>query len=224
MNNDLVEKLKSIIPMTPVISHREEFFNSAVLVLLICKDNEYHFIFEKRSLNIRQGGEICFPGGGVNPKKDKNSLDTAIRETVEELGIGEDKIKIIGGLETIFSPIGALVDGYLAVADIDNIDDLKISQDEVDKVFTVPVSFFIKNEPEKYNIKLMAHPSYKDEDGNEITLLPANELGLPETYSKPWGNTRYGIYVYKVKNETIWGITARFIYNLVNLLNKLEDK
>src|ERR1035437_2226725 len=90
-----IEKLKYVLPKIPGILRKKEYFNSAVLIPLVWYNEEYHFLFEKRGAKIRQGSEICFPGGEYDPSSDKSLLETAIRETMEELGIKKEKIKVI---------------------------------------------------------------------------------------------------------------------------------
>jgi len=58
-----LEKLKESLSLHAGIIQKEEYLNTAVLIPLLDINNEYHFLFEKRSANIRQGGEICFLGG-----------------------------------------------------------------------------------------------------------------------------------------------------------------
>ncbi|MBQ2617853.1 MAG: CoA pyrophosphatase, partial [Oscillospiraceae bacterium] len=40
---------------------------AAVLVPLLERDGALHVLFEQRDAHIMQGGEICFPGGHVEP-------------------------------------------------------------------------------------------------------------------------------------------------------------
>lgn len=210
-----LEKSINLFSNTFEINGREEFFSSSVLIPLMFIENEYHFLFEKRSVNISQGGEVCFPGGKVDFFKDKNSQDTAIRETEEELQISKNKIKILGRVKTVFSPIGLMVDGYLGILDIKNIEDIIPSRDEVEYIFSVPVSWFKENKPDVYEVCIKAHPSIIHKNGEKEVLLPAKELNLSKSYSKPWGNLRYKMYTYNVEDEIIWGITARFIIDII---------
>ena len=46
---------------------RDRYFESAVMICITNIDGKDYFILEKRAKNIRQAGEISFPGG----KKDK---------------------------------------------------------------------------------------------------------------------------------------------------------
>lgn len=214
-----LDNLKNKLLGLPGIHSKEEYFNTAVLVLFMLIDGEYHFVFEKRSPGLPQGGEICFPGGGHDPEKDANYEQTAIRETVEEIGIPADKIKVLGALDTLVAPMGATIDAFVGVAEIDSLNKVAINKQEVEKAFTMPVSFFEQYEPQKYQALVKIHPSYIDEKtGEEIILLPAARLGLPERYTRPWGEHRYSIYVYQTEQGLIWGITARLVYDIVKKL------
>lgn len=214
-----LEILQRKLPPVPGISGKEEYFNSAVLVLLIWIGGEYHFVFQKRAASIRQGGEICFPGGKFDPDKDLSFLATAIRETEEELGIDAEKIKIIGQLDTVVSLMGVTIDAFLAVLDLPQVSDLPINTAEVEKVFTIPVSYFENTDPAAYKVNITVHPSYINEKGEEVVTFPAKELGLPEHYSKPWGDAQNNVYVYDKTEGPIWGITARLIKDLVSRTN-----
>jgi 8-oxo-dGTP pyrophosphatase MutT (NUDIX family) len=46
-------------------------------------------------------GQIAFPGGQIEPK-DKNLMETALRETAEEIGINSGQIEIIGRLSALY--------------------------------------------------------------------------------------------------------------------------
>lgn len=221
MNKSTIEGLKEKLPEVPGINGKEEYFNSAVLVLLMLVGEEYHFVLEKRAAMIRQAGEICFPGGKFDPDKDSDFRDTALRETVEELGISLEKLTIIGNLDVVVGTMGVTVDAFIGTIDIHSLDELKISLDEVEKVFSVPVSYFVNTEPELYKVNLLVQPSYINQAGEEIITFPAKELGLPKRYTKPWGNSGGNVFVYKVEGETIWGITARLIKDVTTKIKSL---
>ena len=215
MNNNDLKKLISNLPQTPGINGKEEYFNSAVLVLLMMSEGEYHFVFEKRSANIRQPGEICFPGGGFDINEDSDYKDTAVRETVEELGISKDSITVLGRLDTILVPSGISVDAFCGITDVKSINDFKINHDEIEKIFTLPVSYFMKNEPEIFKLNIQIQPYHIDANGKEVITFPAEELGLPSMYSKPWGNAKHTVYVYRTDEGLIWGLTAKLIMDFI---------
>ncbi|KPA09357.1 DNA mismatch repair protein MutT [Candidatus Magnetomorum sp. HK-1] len=210
-----IQYLKDNLPQYPNIMGKNEFFNAAVLVPLVQKNDEYHFLFEERSLDIRQGGEICFPGGFRQKEIDKTYEQTAIRETIEELGIKKSQIQIIGRMDTLLAPMGMTVDPFIGILDIDDISKINIDNDEVARVFLLPVSYFETQAPEKYQIKLMAHPTDEKPDGQTEILFPVHELGLPKRYHQPWGGSRLNVYVYRTPEAMIWGLTAKIIYNFI---------
>src|ERR1017187_9298541 len=107
------DKLKHVLPKIPGILRKKEYFNAAVLIPLVWHNEEYNFLFEKRVAKIRQGSEICFPGGEYDPDIDKSLLETAIRETREELGIKREKIKVIGKMDILVGNMGVTVDPVL---------------------------------------------------------------------------------------------------------------
>ena len=215
MKEKLKEKISKLSSCGRIIGH-EDFRNAAVLILLFKKDGKYHFLFEKRSGKVRQPGEISFPGGLID--KGETVLETALRETQEELGIEREKIEILGEIGLLYSPLGATVSGVVGVAKIDSLDDLTLSKEEVDYVFSVPVDFFIEKEPQEYEVLLHAHSHYIDEKGKKIELLPVKELGLPEMYEDSWGLGKPKVLVYKWKDEIIWGLTARFVKEVVGMI------
>ncbi len=206
--------LKQNTPKVPGILGKDEYFNSAVLIPLVLIDKEYYFLFEKRAANIKQGGEICFPGGRVE-KTDNSVVDTALRETFEEIGIDKSKINIIGKLDVLFGPRGVLVEPVIAEIKINSLDELTINSTEVDKAFFVPLSFFENNEPEHFKIHSeVSHKSYNSKGEEEELILPNNTGN--DTYYKSIRD----VLVYKTEGETIWGITARLVYEVVKLLKK----
>ncbi len=220
MRKDELELLKRNLPSVPGILRKDEYLNSAVLIPLILKDGEYYFLFEKRAAQIRQGGEICFPGGEFDPEIDKSYEDTAVRETVEEIGIKREQISVIGMLDTLIGPMGVIVDSVIGTVLINDINSLAFDKNEVEKIFTLPVSFFLKNQPEKYFVRLEIHPTEIDKNGEKIETLPVKELMLPDRYSKPWRGRKHSVLVYKTGEGVIWGITAALIYEVTKKLIK----
>ncbi len=215
MNIEEFRKLQEQIGYRAEINGWEEYFRSVVLVLLIPIDGTYHFVFQKRSRTIRQGGELCFPGGRID-KSDQSLEQTALRETTEELGIPADQIEIIGRLNTIVAPMGTIVDAFVGIADIRK-EDIRINPKEVERILTLPVSYFIEHQPERYGAEVHVSPTHTDQEtGQEVILLPAEELGLPDTYKKPWGGFQYSVLVYQLEGEILWGITARLVDDFIH--------
>lgn len=221
MNEKLFKKILRALPGEPGVINSSEYPRSAVLAALYEKEGKQHLIFQKRSPGIRQGGEICFPGGRFDSEQDRSMEDTAVRETMEEMGIGRDHIKIIGQTDTLVASMGAVVHCFLGVLDIEDLTELNINKAEVEKVFSVPLKWFIENPPAQYTVQLEVKPKYRDSEGKEVILLPVEELGLPDRYSRPWSRGNHNVYVYKAEGETIWGITAQLVRHIAGQLNKV---
>lgn len=215
MKKNKLKRLVLNLPKRPNVLGRDRFFNSAVLIPLIKIKGEYHLLFQKRAAGIRQGGDICFPGGGFEIGIDRNFKDTALRETYEELGIKKEDIKILGQLDTYVTGIGVVIESFVAKVRKKAYKNMKIDYNEVEKTLLIPISFFKKSRPVEYTLCHEIHPFKIDENGQKEIFFPVEELGLPKTYHKPWGNKRHKVWVYKYKNEVIWGITSVLINDII---------
>jgi 8-oxo-dGTP pyrophosphatase MutT (NUDIX family) len=72
--------------------------NAAVLVPLYERDGEIHAVFTRRRDDLRRHpGEISFPGGRHEPG-DADLVQTALRETDEEIGLAPAAVRIVGAL------------------------------------------------------------------------------------------------------------------------------
>jgi len=68
---------------------------AAVLLPLIARD-EPRLLFTRRTEGLaRHPGQVSFPGGRSEPG-DLSPVATALRETFEEIGLGRDRVEIIG--------------------------------------------------------------------------------------------------------------------------------
>ena len=134
---------------------QNKYRKAAVLVLLVCIDGEWNLLFTKRSDSLRNHkGQVSFPGG-AKEVGDKDILATAIREAQEEIGITYDNITIIGCMSEFLTISDYAVTPVIAVMDWPI--PLSISEDEVSKVFTIPIKWL--QQPGIYEEKVYTHPS-----------------------------------------------------------------
>ena len=211
-----IKVLKKKLSTHPSILCERHYIKTSILIPILVINNEYHLLFQERSENIKQGSEICFPGGKFDSKNDNTDQDTAIRETVEELGIKKEKIELLGQFDTLVHHMGMIVNTFIATLNINSLDELNIDKNEVKRIFTLPISFFKNNKPEEYKVRIEATPFYIDENGNKILLLPVKELGLPDKYLTPWGNSNHKVIVYKTEQGTVWGMTAKIVHEFID--------
>ncbi|MDX9800262.1 MAG: CoA pyrophosphatase [Spirochaetia bacterium] len=213
------DKIVQAMPSKPVLISREMNSKSAVLVPFVEIANIEYVLFEKRAKGIRQQGEICFPGGKVDENLDKTTAETAVRETMEELGIPKDKITPGKHLGYLVSSAGLAIDVYIGKLSIKSFSELSPNPGEVENIYHIPFSFFTGSKPDRYMLETEVKPMLYDEKGNREVLFPAKELGLPEIYHAPWKGRSTDIYLYRYEDITIWGITAAIIYEISEIIN-----
>ena len=91
-----IDKIKKY-KMEDLTRHGRE---SAVMVPLIPASQDetgYSILFEVRANGIRQGGEICFPGGMV--EAGETGEEAAAREVREELLLEENAVEILASIK-----------------------------------------------------------------------------------------------------------------------------
>ena len=191
---------------------RHKYFNAAVLVAFYQHKGELYLVFEKRARNTRQGGDLGFPGG-AKEEADATYQETAVRETMEELGLARDQIEVLGKLGTLVTPGGTLVKAYVGQLLIPDLDALPYDRREVEELVPIPFSFFLHTPPETYVLTVETQP-YRILDGKQVAF-PAQELGLPEMYHRPWRGRERTVYLYRYGERVVWGIAGEIVYETV---------
>ena len=129
-----------------VLSRREKShivdssrISSAVLLPIYLKDGEYYILFTQRTERVRDHkGQISFPGG-VYEEPDGTLLNTALRESSEEIGLMPEAVELLGELDDI----ATLGTNYIIspfVAAIPWPYSLKLYPTEVKEIIEVPIS------------------------------------------------------------------------------------
>lgn len=111
---------------------------AGVLLMLFERDGEPWLVFTRRTHHVaHHKGQISFPGGG-REDADADLEATAIRETVEELGIDRNDITIVGRLDDMPTFVtGYNVAPYVAVVPEQHA--YHPSDIEIDEVIELPV-------------------------------------------------------------------------------------
>lgn len=116
---------------------------AAVLMPLVLRNDGWNVILTQRPMHMpRHPGQISFPGGRVEPGE--NTLDAALRETHEEVGLSVDKIHIIGRLDSFNAVSDFRVTPYVGL--IDPAAQTVADPSEVADIFEVPLPFFLTAE------------------------------------------------------------------------------
>ncbi|WP_425451808.1 NUDIX hydrolase [Solilutibacter pythonis] len=114
---------------------------AAVLVGLVTRAEGARILFTRRTEHLRHhGGQVSFPGGAVEPC-DAGVVAAALRETREEIGIGDPEVVPLGFLDPM-----ATVTGFRVVPVVARIDPAYRAvpdPGEVAEVFELPLDFVL---------------------------------------------------------------------------------
>jgi 8-oxo-dGTP pyrophosphatase MutT (NUDIX family) len=113
------------------------------LLPLYFQNDQYHVLFTRRTeLVHHHKGEISFPGGGYHPD-DGSLLQTALRESYEEIGLAPNDIEVLGelddtptrGSDFIITPfVGSILPDYK----------FKVSDFEIAEIIRIPVKALLE--------------------------------------------------------------------------------
>ena len=111
---------------------------AAVMVLLYRKEDDYCVLLNKRSEGVEyHKGEISFPGGARDPE-DAGHLETALRETEEEMGISRADVNVLGEMDEVATRSRFRVRVFAGT--IEYPYDFKPSADEIAEVVEFPIT------------------------------------------------------------------------------------
>lgn len=121
-----------------------EFPNeAAVLVPVTDHPQEPEIVLTKRADHLSShGGEVSFPGGKWEAS-DSSLVETALRESEEEIGLNPALVDVINVQPQFESLWGVKVTPYLGI--IPHNIELKANPDELHSVFRVPLEFFLED-------------------------------------------------------------------------------
>ena len=122
---------------------------SAVLLPLYYKEEQIYILFTQRSnLVLHHKGQICFPGGNYK-YSDADLVQTALRETEEEIGLKAEDVEILGELDDASTTTsGYAISPFIAL--IPHPYQFKINPQEITQMFSIPLSKFMDDTILKY--------------------------------------------------------------------------
>jgi len=157
---------------------------AAVLVPVFRADGALHVVLIRRQPFGTHAGEIAFPGG-QREAGDTSLADTAIRETVEEIGVGRDDVDVLEGLAPVQTRSSGF-DIHPFLARIRRPPAWRPQEDEVAEVIELPVA-------------TLSDPAARDEAMIEHARLP-RPMRFP---------------CFRIGDVCIWGATYRILDPLV---------
>ena len=164
---------------------------SAVMLLLFEEADQLNILLIKRSENGGvHSGQIAFPGGKMEPQ-DQTLMETAIRETFEEVGIPPEKIELVGELSEVYIPPS----NFLAkpfVGLLSAPPDILIQQTEVQHIVYFP-------------LKNLLNETFRK---RKPIFLPKFEVTIDSPY-------------FEVDEHTVWGATALMLNEFRHICERI---
>ncbi len=164
---------------------------ASVLVPLIVHDDGVCVMLTERTAHLHDhGGQISFPGGGVE-ESDADAIATALRETYEEIGLPPAQVDVIGTLPEYVTATGYKVTPVIGLIETPFAPVLDTF--EVSEVFEVPLAFLM------------------DPINHERRVLQLDGIGRT-FYAMPYSPAA------AARRHFIWGATAAILRNLYQFL------
>lgn len=130
---------------------------AAVLVPLVLREPGLSVLLTQRAAHLNHHpGQICFPGGRIECS-DASPVMAALRETEEEVGLGRERIELLGTLPEYFSRTGFRVTPVVGL--VHPPFELQLDACEVADSFEVPFDFLM--DPENHlqiDTEFQGHP------------------------------------------------------------------
>ncbi len=150
------------------IADGDNALSAAVLVPFYQVAGELHVVFTKRTMLVSmQQGHISFPGGGREPE-DQDLLATALRESLEEIGLDPRRVEIFGRIDDFWTRNGRmLVAGFAGLVDpLASPYAWRPAEREVAEILEVPVRHLLDpanlavGEPRQLNGRLWPNETF----------------------------------------------------------------
>ena len=156
-------KSKLTTKINPIVEHDGK--NKLASVLVVIYDSEPTILMTEKPKHLKfHAGEISFPGGKWD-KTDTDLLETALRETREEINLNISREQVIGQL----NPVTTLNSRFTIIPFVSIVNEIsELSANvEVEKIFQIPLKPFLETmaddpDPNHHSIMEMFTFSFED--------------------------------------------------------------
>jgi 8-oxo-dGTP pyrophosphatase MutT (NUDIX family) len=118
-----------------------DYVPAAVLLPIVVHAHGPTMLLTQRTAHLNaHAGQVSFPGGSMEPG-DRDAVETALRETEEEIGLSRTHVEVIGRLTDYLTVTGFRVATIVAL--VHPPFTLALDAFEVAEAFEVPLSFLL---------------------------------------------------------------------------------
>ena len=112
---------------------------SAVLLPIYYKQGQYYLLFTKRTQEVKNHkSQISFPGGAYQ-EEDGTLVNTALRESAEEIGLMAGDVELLGELDDFVTQVSSyIISPFVAI--IPWPYKFKVNRKETEEIIEVPIS------------------------------------------------------------------------------------
>lgn len=163
--DDLPVRIKEILSgrAPKSIENKEALYRHGVVLIPLFRDRgEYKVLFTKRTDTVEvHKGQMSFPGGRID-EDDRSLLDTALRESEEEIGLMRHAVSVLGRIDDART----LSSNYIIHSFVGKIPypyPFRPNSGEVEKVIEVPLRLFFGGEeilPVEYEGRIYRNLAY----------------------------------------------------------------
>jgi 8-oxo-dGTP pyrophosphatase MutT (NUDIX family) len=118
---------------------------AGVVIPIFEKDGNVHIVLTKRSEMVSMHkGEVSFPGG-MCEDEDGGTMNTALRECCEEIGVSAKDVEIIGKMDDMYTMTGFVITPYVGI--IPYPYEFRTSPSEVAYLIYLPLELLMETTP-----------------------------------------------------------------------------
>lgn len=113
---------------------------AAVLIGIVMRDEPTVLLTQRTAHLSTHSGQVAFPGGKVDDT-DRDVVDTALRESQEEVGLAPEQVQVLGTITDYVTGTAFIVTPVVGLINPGHT--LTPNPDEVASVFEVPLAFLM---------------------------------------------------------------------------------
>jgi 8-oxo-dGTP pyrophosphatase MutT (NUDIX family) len=134
---------------------------AGVLIPLVTRNNTLEMLFTRRTDTVlTHKGQISFPGG-QREDSDAETVETALRESYEEIGLEPSRVSVLGELDDVFTAVSSFVITPVVGLVEGGIDDLRLAPDEVKSLLMVPVNRLLDSDVHTSEVRSVGEQQYR---------------------------------------------------------------